>query len=488
MDESGAAAFAALIAPKSEEEFFAKIWQKQPHVFRMSDVSTKVTRPIPTQTWEDCCSLLSLAWGASRVRPPEGCDLLVFKGLSLTHDYEELGPCAALLDGASCAVNHAEFASPDFARLCRSLRDRLAHVYVNMYVTPAGSQAVPPHADDRDVFVLQLCGAKQWKVYGTPPIKLPYSDEQVGKNGLDVPEALLKSQPAIECTLHPGDVLYMPRGYVHEASCPGDSSSWHATLAVATHDWSWSKVVAGTLISALDSTPGSEWREAVPLSWASQASEDSVSREQLEELLDFVRKAVTPEALKAKLVSKLAVHNRNQDGASEAFAQALEARRQEEKANPGGPVPDHSHWLVCGITSSTVVRKATPKERELDNEEQAPTPRGRGRGGRGGGRGRGRGSGRGGLTVREELGNAVIAVLSELDKRKEEGLMVRDFGKVVQTGDRALFDDLAQLCLARVCIGVGAFRQVSQRSADEAAQASDQEQVTPRQTIFCWKL
>jgi len=94
----------------------------------------------------------------------EGCDLLVFLGKQLTHEYDLVGPCAALRDGASCVVNHAEYIWAPFTKLCMDLRKSLAHVYANSYVTPPGTQAVPAHADDRDVFIVQLCGCKQWRL------------------------------------------------------------------------------------------------------------------------------------------------------------------------------------------------------------------------------------------------------------------------------------------------------------------------------------
>jgi len=40
--------------------------------------------------------------------------------------------------------------------------------YANGYVTPVGSQAVLAHADDRDVFVVQMEGEKEWKIYTSP--------------------------------------------------------------------------------------------------------------------------------------------------------------------------------------------------------------------------------------------------------------------------------------------------------------------------------
>ena len=48
---------------------------------------------------------------------------------------------------------------------------------------------------------------------------------------------------AVETTLKRGDVLYVPRGFVHAATC-GEEPSLHATVAVATYDWTWAKLCA----------------------------------------------------------------------------------------------------------------------------------------------------------------------------------------------------------------------------------------------------
>ena len=49
---------------------------------------------------------------------------------------------------------------------CRALG--FPAVYANCYVTPENSQTAPAHADDRDVFVLQLEGEKHWTLYDAP--------------------------------------------------------------------------------------------------------------------------------------------------------------------------------------------------------------------------------------------------------------------------------------------------------------------------------
>lgn len=77
---------------------------------------------------------------------------------------------SAYLDGCSIVLNHADWLCPYMAALCLDLQKSFPHAYANAYLTPPSSRAVPPHADDRDVLVIQLVGEKQWNVYENIPI------------------------------------------------------------------------------------------------------------------------------------------------------------------------------------------------------------------------------------------------------------------------------------------------------------------------------
>jgi hypothetical protein len=172
---------------------------------------------------------------------------------------------AAYLDGCSIVMNHADTIHPYIAVLCQDLQNSFPHVYANVYLTPPSSQTVPAHADDRDVFIIQVVGCKLWTIYTNIPIPYPYPSEQVGKStALPVPEQVLRGPILFQSILYPGDVLYIPRGYVHEAQCVLPTStppstqppsppppqqqqqqqqtsffgSFHITIAIATHDWS----------------------------------------------------------------------------------------------------------------------------------------------------------------------------------------------------------------------------------------------------------
>jgi len=397
--------------------------------------------------------MLTYAWGAAPVEVPDGCELLVFQGKQLTHGYDVHGPCAALLNGASCVVNHAEYVWPAFTELCSQLRERLVHVYCNSYVTPPGCQAVPPHADDRDVFVIQLCGCKRWRVWGEAPVKFPYPDEQVGKSGLPIPAQVLNAKPAIECVLRPGDVLYMPRGYVHEAFCTEAASSWHATLAVATHDWSWSKILSGAVAETLDSDPSARWREAVPLGLGTSlgtrlAGGGASAEDALQEVLDFVRQSLKVSSLESRFKDKVSSHNRMQDRCSSRFAADLARFIQET-----GGGADSDAWPYVrplAVTLRSRVRRASDGEREeaLHLLQYAFL------------RSKGKGKGKGlprldGLVVRDEAAAAVHAAFAGLTRRGE-ALTVAAMGEMVlEAVDCPSFDDLTLLCVARAAVAGG---------------------------------
>jgi bifunctional lysine-specific demethylase and histidyl-hydroxylase NO66 len=119
--------------------------------------------------------------------------------------------------------------NPSVASTLTALEDYLG-VFTgsNSYLTPAGSQGFAPHWDDIDAFLLQLEGTKLWKVYA------PRCDEETlprfpSRNMS--PEEL--PPPVLEVALKPGELLYMPRGWVHQAVASPEASSFHITISAA---------------------------------------------------------------------------------------------------------------------------------------------------------------------------------------------------------------------------------------------------------------
>ena len=101
----------------------------------------------------------------------------------------------------------------------------------NAYLTPAGAAGLAPHHDTHDVFVLQVAGAKHWAV------RAPVVDTPLPRHVSD--HDVAAAQPVLfEDEMRPGDVLYLPRGYVHSAAAQ-QGVSLHLTigiLATTVHD------------------------------------------------------------------------------------------------------------------------------------------------------------------------------------------------------------------------------------------------------------
>jgi hypothetical protein len=91
------------------------------------------------------------------------------------------------------------------------------------YLTPPNTQGLAPHWDDVEVFIIQTEGKKLWHLW-KPTSKLSESYSH------DLARDVLGS-PDVEVTLSPGDVLYLPRGTIHEAIALNTFST-HVTVSV----------------------------------------------------------------------------------------------------------------------------------------------------------------------------------------------------------------------------------------------------------------
>ena len=116
-------------------------------------------------------------------------------------------------------------------KFTRALIEELGHpAQVNAYVTPASSRGFDPHYDVHDVFVIQIFGEKHWVIH-EPAFADPLRDQPWSDHAAAV-AAKATSTPAIDATFAPGDVLYLPRGWIHSATALGGTSI-HLTIGVA---------------------------------------------------------------------------------------------------------------------------------------------------------------------------------------------------------------------------------------------------------------
>ncbi len=122
---------------------------------------------------------------------------------------------------------------PPLIALAGGLGAELGHpVQINAYITPNESQGFAAHYDVHDVFVLQIAGKKQWIVHD-PVHPDPLRDQPWTQHRAAV-EARAKEIPADESVLEAGDVLYLPRGFIHSAEALGGVSV-HLTVGIHNH-------------------------------------------------------------------------------------------------------------------------------------------------------------------------------------------------------------------------------------------------------------
>ena len=167
------------------------------------------------------------------VLPPGSYTRTARTGSSQIDDLIDPGRTLDLFaDGATIVLQGLQRWWPPATRFCRELELGLGHaVQANAYLTPAGAAGLAPHHDTHDVFVLQVAGTKHWTV------RAPVVDTPLSRHVSD--HDVAAAQPVLfEHDMSPGDVLYLPRGFVHSAAAQ-QGVSLHLTvgiLATTVHD------------------------------------------------------------------------------------------------------------------------------------------------------------------------------------------------------------------------------------------------------------
>ncbi|WP_261205219.1 cupin domain-containing protein [Laspinema sp. D2d] len=239
----------SLIFPYSIEKFFEENWLKKA-VFLPSNNCAKFNHVFGWNNFNDLLNYHQLEYPSLRFS-------LDGQSLPATRSQHWL---ERVQEGATLIIDSVHERVPELKRLVSDIRQETGYrSQINLYCSPREEKGFSCHYDSHEVLILQIEGEKDWLIFPetiASPISTMRSANQIPP---DVP-------PYLECTLKPGDVLYIPRGHWHYAIACGNPSlddyspSLHLTLGIDCQtglDWiNW-------LGKQLQDNP--EWRASLPV-------------------------------------------------------------------------------------------------------------------------------------------------------------------------------------------------------------------------------
>jgi ribosomal protein L16 Arg81 hydroxylase len=169
---------------------------------------------------------------------------------------------ACIRKGATLILNDLDRYDPQVQAFNAALSHDLGEfTRVNLYVSQPAQPGFKRHYDSHDVLILQLVGAKRWHVFEA---SLASPLDSMKHRASTMP-----GEPILDVTLRPGEVMYVPRGWWHEALAQVQVTA-HLTVGIFPRtgiDYlTW-------LIEEL--TEDNRWRKEFPLVFAGEADSDA---------------------------------------------------------------------------------------------------------------------------------------------------------------------------------------------------------------------
>eukprot|EP01134_Creolimax_fragrantissima_P002505 CFRG2505T1 len=228
-------------------EFFEDFWEKKPLLVKRSKHDyydgyfTKADLDFLIRTnvirFGINLDITSCVDGVRTTQTPDG---RAYPGC--VWDFYESGSSVRLL-------NPQSFREPVWRMLSTLQNFFLCGMGANVYFTPKQTQGFAPHYDDIEAFVLQTEGSKRWRVYAPES-----NDEVLPRNSSTnyTVESMANRTPVIDTVLHAGEMLYFPRGWVHQANATNEDST-HITVSTYQNN-SWATFMEKAVPNVLAST------------------------------------------------------------------------------------------------------------------------------------------------------------------------------------------------------------------------------------------
>jgi ribosomal protein L16 Arg81 hydroxylase len=272
-----------LLHPLSTAEFFSDYWEKQ-HLFLQRRDPGYFAKLLTAPDLESLISGSDMRYPGIQLAkgggyfPPEAYTRNVKHGDESFTGVPDLQKISEQYrQGATVTLPALHRTWEPLGLLCENLQASLDHVpHANAYITPGNAAGFTPHYDVHEVFVLQIAGKKRWTLY-EPPIELPH------RNQVFNPKTYGPTQPLAHVELNAGDLLYLPRGFVHSTTT-SDSYSAHVTIGISVY--TWVDLAREFLQSCVDSP---QLRQALPPGFATHRELKPLLRQRMVDALDHLR-------------------------------------------------------------------------------------------------------------------------------------------------------------------------------------------------------
>ncbi|WP_069744215.1 cupin domain-containing protein [Streptomyces sp. EN23] len=334
----GAGILESRLTGLSREEFARDVWARTASLTREASDFSDVFSPSAV---DELISRRGLRTPFLRVakdgatQPSSSFTAPAGVGATVADQLDDTALWRAFADGATLVLQALHRTWEPVADLVSELSTELGHpVQANAYVTPPQNRGFDAHYDVHDVFVLQIEGAKRWVVH-EPVLPDPLRDQPWTDHRAAVADRVTHGTPHLDTMLRPGDVLYLPRGWLHSAQAQGRVSI-HLTLGV--HAWTryaLAEQLTRAALAALGDDPS--MRRSLPLAEPDEPSGAHAT----DGVLDVIRErllAAVAEADPAPLFHR--------------------ARRSQARPAPLGPVSQLAALSGLATTSPVRLRKA----------------------------------------------------------------------------------------------------------------------------------
>ena len=221
---------AQLLAPMTPEQFFAEYHDRQPLHLRgdpakfAAVLSWRGINRLLDMTHIWTSRSLMLVLDGKPVPAAEYCEQQTARDANDRLMQPVVGKVRDwVARGASVVMNDVDSLTPGLASVSEALEGAgLGKAQANVYISWQSHKAFPAHYDTHDVWAVQVEGEKTWNIWegrAEWPIAHPVFKSQTQEHH---DQARGKLREAV--LMKPGDLLYLPRGWYHDALAEAPAS------------------------------------------------------------------------------------------------------------------------------------------------------------------------------------------------------------------------------------------------------------------------